>query len=79
MVEAVTGKLTGMQNRTMARLIQQRQRPLMTYPNLPSENVESLTLARPRRRETRMGRPYPQDRQMVATPVKLLNAAVEPK
>lgn len=71
--------LVGMQKITMARAIQARQMPLIRNPKRPREKAECLMSLRPRRTETKMGSPYPHDRQMVATPVKLLNAAVEPK
>ena len=79
MLDASTGKLTGMQKMTMARHIQQRQMMLMARPNFPSEKLERFTILRPRSTDTSIGSPYAQDKQIVATPVKLLKAAVEPK
>ncbi|KAI7091974.1 hypothetical protein KC356_g108 [Hortaea werneckii] len=71
-------KLTGKLKSTIAKAIQHRQMMLTRYPNLPSEKVECFTILRPRSTETRIGRPYPHDKQIVATPVKELKAAVEP-
>jgi hypothetical protein len=48
-------------------------------PNLPNENGASLTNALLRKTEHRMGNPYDAPRQIVATPVKALKAAYDPK
>ena len=69
----------GRQNKTMAREIQSRVTTLMAKPKRPSEKVAWTRWRRPWQSETRMGSPYEVDRQMVATPVKLLKAAEEPK
>lgn len=68
-----------MQNSTIANAIQQRTMMLIAKPNFPKLKVDDLTILRPRTTLTRMGMPYAQLRQMVATPVKELKAAVDPK
>ena len=76
----MTGMDVGIQKSTTARQIQQTVMQLMRKPQRrPSEKDESRTARRPRSMEIRMGRPYEVDRQMVATPVNELNAALDPK
>jgi len=79
MLIGVTGIAVGMQNRIMANMIHITVIRLIIKPNFPREYVECLTALRPRTRDTRIGMPYDVLRQMVATPVKALNAAVDPK
>lgn len=79
METGVTGMAVGIQKSTIARAIQTIVQMLMKNPNFPKEKVECLTALRPRRRETKIGMPYDTDKQIVATPVKALNADVDPK